>query len=279
MDATVKAMREASGDVSILRAGAPGARPLVLLHGIGSNARSFEAVMSELAGSRPVIAWDAPGYGTSAPLEPAWPLTDDYVAALRGLLDRLGVGRVDLLGHSMGALIAARFAVLHPGRLGRLILASPALGYGTAPEEALAPPAAARLDGMIAEGAERFAATRGPRLVFARDRAELVAGVVKGMSEVKLPGYAQASRMLSCADLVADAARIKTPTLVVVGANDEITPPANCLRLYNAIAAATPTLPHRFATVPACGHAMAQEQPRALTAEIAAFAPTVTAEG
>jgi pimeloyl-ACP methyl ester carboxylesterase len=265
--------RSSIDGISVLRAGHASGFPLVMLHGIGSNAQSYAPLMTILAAGRPVIAWDAPGYGASTPLGEDWPTADSYAAALEALVARLGYARFDLLGHSLGALVAGRCAVRHAGRINRLILASPALGYRTAPLATLAPPAANRLQAMLDEGGVRFAATRGPRLVHSRDNSALVAGVVKAMSEVKLPGYQQASRMLSMADLVADAALISIPTLVLVGAGDEITPPANCRRVYEALVAATPSLAHRFELVPAAGHAVPQEQPEAVADLIAAFTP------
>jgi pimeloyl-ACP methyl ester carboxylesterase len=247
------------------------------LHGIGSNALSFAPLMRELGASRWLLAWDAPGYGASEPLEADWPAVDHYVAALEDLLARLGIDGIDLLGHSLGALMAGRFALRHPDRVGALVLASPALGYGTAPGAPLAPPAATRLDALVAEGGERFAASRGPRLVFDRTDAGLVGAVVKAMSEVRLPGYAQASRMLSSADLVEDGRRLAVRTLVLVGDHDEITPPANCRRLYEAMCGAAPSLGHRFALVPRAGHAVVQEQPRAVAGLLREFISTETA--
>lgn len=252
---------ESSGGIAILRGGKGRGAPLMLLHGIGSNALSFSPMMAFLCGTREVIAWDTPGYGGSAPLDEEWPSADDYANALSGLLDYLGFSTIDLAGHSMGCLIAGRFAALHPSRVRRLVLASPALGNSTRPHAPLAPSAAARLDGMMSEGAEKFAATRGPRLVFDRGRTDIVAAVTKAMSEIKLPGYAQASRMLSCADLISDAARISAPTLVMAGDHDEITPPANCKRMFDALAAASPQLGHRFELIADAGHAVVQERP------------------
>jgi pimeloyl-ACP methyl ester carboxylesterase len=271
--------RSESEGISFLRGGwTIPTRPLVLVHGIGSNAQSFAAMMTRLAATRPVLAWDAPGYGASSPLAGDWPSPDDYAAALEGLADRLGIGRFDLLGHSLGAIIAGRIAVRSASRIGRLILGAPALGYGTRPGAPLAPAAAARLDGMLEEGAEKFAATRGPRLLYARHDQELVAAVVQAMSEVKLPGYAQATRLMSCADLLAEATRIAVPTLVLVGAGDEIARPADCRRLYDAMRAASPALGHRFEEIPEAGHAAPLERPDAFAAAVAAFAPPTGVE-
>lgn len=257
--------------ITLLVAGPPKGRPLMLLHGVGSNARSFSTLVAELAGDRRLVAWDAPGYGGSAPLAHEHPTADDYSDALARLLDWLAIDTCDLLGHSMGALIAGRFAARFADRIGRLVLSSPALGSAAPVGTALAPSAKARLDGMIAEGAERFAASRAPRLVFGRDDASLVGEVTRAMAEVRLPGYAQACHLLSCSDLITDARRIATPTLVMVGAQDEITPPANCRRVYDALVAASPALPHRFELIADAGHAVAQEQPKAMAQLLRTF--------
>ena len=257
--------------LSLVIGGDPRARALALLHGIGSNARSFADMMRALGARHRLLAWDAPGYGASDALDGEWPSADAYVDALCRLLDWHGIDDLDVLGHSWGAVIAGRFAARHPARIGRLVLASPALGYGTRPGAPLAVPAAARLDGLMTEGPAQFAAKRGPNLVFRRNDTALVGQVVKAMGEVRLPGYAHASRMLSCADLIADARRIAAPTLVLVGDHDEITPPANCRRLHDVLVAATPALEHRFELIAQAGHAVTQEQPVAAADLVARF--------
>ena len=97
---------------SYLRSGGGKGIPIVLLHGIGSNAQSFEPLMRALP--HPAIAWNAPGYGESDPLTQEWPDASDYAAALQRLLAHLQVKQCVLLGHSLGALIAARYAVRQP---------------------------------------------------------------------------------------------------------------------------------------------------------------------
>ena len=122
-----------------------GGLPVVMLHGIGSNAQSFVPLMLVLDGSHPTLAWNAPGYGESQPLAVDWPDAGDYATALDRLLAHLDVSRCILVGHSLGTLIAARFALVSPSRVAALVLISPALGYGTGKGAALPPAVADRL--------------------------------------------------------------------------------------------------------------------------------------
>ena len=82
---------------------------LVALHGIGSEARAFDALAAALPNWR-VLAWEAPGYGPSEALGVDWPSAMDYAAVLEAFLDARGLARVHLLGHSLGTLIGAAFA-------------------------------------------------------------------------------------------------------------------------------------------------------------------------
>lgn len=114
-------------------AGAAGAPPVVLLHGSGPGATgwsNFSGNIGELAaaGFR-VVAPDMPGWGGSD----AQAVRDmDHDAALVGFLDALGLARAALVGNSMGAHTAIRFATLHPGRLTHLVTMGASLGRGPA---------------------------------------------------------------------------------------------------------------------------------------------------
>ncbi|MBI0535283.1 alpha/beta hydrolase [Roseomonas sp. KE2513] len=238
--------------------------PLVLLHGIGSNAESWAPLMAVLPPGLDVIAWDAPGYGTSAPVEPESPTPSDYAAALLRVLDTLGHARVRLMGHSLGSLFAGRFAALHPDRVERLALLSPALGYGVTAGP-LPANVQARIDDLTALGPQDFAARRAARLVYdPENRPTVMEGVRRSMAAVNPPGYAQAVHALGAGDLLADAPKLTMPTLVATGLEDVVTPPDNARRLH----AALPN-PLRLAELPAAGHAMPQEFPRELAAILA----------
>jgi pimeloyl-ACP methyl ester carboxylesterase len=94
---------------------------MVLLHGIGDNAHVWDHFARETRLFLRVIAPDQRGHGLSKwPRPPAYSC-DDYVADLEGFMDALGLGDVVLLGHSMGALHATRYAALHPDRVSALV--------------------------------------------------------------------------------------------------------------------------------------------------------------
>lgn len=101
--------------------GRPDAPPLLLLHALGEDATDWEAaVIPGLARSRRVYALDLRGHGRSD-----WP--GDYSLELMqadvlGFLDVLGLDTVDLIGHSMGGVVAYLLATDHPQRVSRLVL-------------------------------------------------------------------------------------------------------------------------------------------------------------
>ncbi len=110
-------------DLAALRWGNASAPALVALHGWLDNAGSFASLAPLMAPYRHVVAPDLPGHGLSAHLPPAGrydlPL---YVRVLHGVLDALGIGSCDLLGHSLGGAIASLYAAAHPRRIRRLLL-------------------------------------------------------------------------------------------------------------------------------------------------------------
>lgn len=267
-------MFTASTSASIDYRERPGTGPtVVLLHGIGSNADSFAGLLPLLPADWRVIAWNAPGYGGSAPLAAGWPVAADYADALAAFLDRLGLDRVTLVGHSLGVLMGAAFAAARPDRVERLLLASPALGHGVTAGTVLSLAAQARIDDLARLGPAAFAAARAPRLVYRpEENARLVAAVEAGMGRVTSPGYDQASRMLAAGRLLEDARRLSVPTEVIVGEEDVVTPPEGARALHAAIPAA---VRGRLVEVPAAGHALYTQAPFAFAQAVAPQATPV----
>lgn len=111
-------------DLPFLRAGT--GRPLVLVHGYLGGSAQWRDQLAALAPTHDVIAPDLPGFGAAAAL-PGSESISEFAAAVMGCLDRLGIGRFALLGHSMGGMIVQEIAARHGDRVDRLIL------YGTGP--------------------------------------------------------------------------------------------------------------------------------------------------
>jgi esterase len=96
-------------------------RPMVLLHGTGDNARTWDLLAPRLASHFRVIALDKRGHGKSDWAVPPAYRCGDYMLDLTALIDHLGLEGMILLGHSMGALHASLYAALNPGRVAALI--------------------------------------------------------------------------------------------------------------------------------------------------------------
>jgi pimeloyl-ACP methyl ester carboxylesterase len=247
--------------------------PLVLLHGIGSAAASFRYQLEELSARFRVVAWDAPGYVASTPLAIERPTVSDYAAALAAWLSALRIDRYDMLGHSLGALIAARFAAQQPDRVSSLTLCSPARGHRRLPVSEQRRHLAQRLDDLAELGPHGMAAQRGPRLLGPNATEAMLRLVVETMARIHPNGYAQAARMLSTGDILADLARLPTgpPVQVIVGDADVITPPTDCLEIAAACRAASAHV------IGGAGHAIYLEKPHEFNRLLADFATAGTA--
>lgn len=242
--------------------------PLVLLHGIGSAARSWRHQLQGLSHAFRVIAWDAPGYGGSSALTKDEPDAGDYAMALDSFVDALGIDRFHLVGHSLGSLMAARFARLHPERLLSLTLASIATGHARLPAEERERLRDSRLGDLAALGPRGMAEKRGPWLLGPHAAEEAKRAAIETMALVRPDGYAQAVQMLSAADTSSDV-RALAPSLrvqIVYGDADLITTPAQ----NQGIARELPQAPvHVLA---GAGHALYLEQPDAFNALLLALA-------
>jgi pimeloyl-ACP methyl ester carboxylesterase len=241
---------------------------IVLLHGIGSGARSWRTVLPYLARSFRVVAWDAPGYASSTPVAAERPDPDDYAERLRLLVDALGLDRFEVVGHSLGAITAARFAALHPGRVTGVTLACPSTGHARLPQEERDKLRNARLGDLGKLGPREMAKLRGPRLVSAGASEEVRQSVVETMGMVRPDGYQQAVSLLSGADTRADLERLPAsmPVQFIYGDQDIITPPAGTL----ALATARPDV--GIYKMEGVGHALYLEKPEIFSDLLANFA-------
>lgn len=231
-----------------------GVNPVVLLHGISSGAASWLHTVMALPEGQPVIAWDAPGYGHSTPLSPSAPRAEDYAERLQELLQVLGVQRCVLVGHSLGALMACAYAARQPQAVERLVLISPARGYGASAEEA-ARVRRERGEALRTQGVAGVAAKIDQRLLSPNATEAQRAWVRWNTTRLVPQGYLQAVEMLSASQL----AKVDVSVEVHCGDADVVTPPAACEQAARALGAP-------FAIIAGAGHASPTERPAAVAA-------------
>ncbi len=104
-----------------LERGPASGRPMILLHGTGDNACTWDLLAPYLESHFRVIALDQRGHGKSEWAVPPAYRCEDYLQDLAAVIDALGLEGMILLGHSMGALHASLYAALHPRRVAGLI--------------------------------------------------------------------------------------------------------------------------------------------------------------
>ena len=258
-------MQLTHGEMSWREAGA--GEPLVLLHGIGSSAKSWSAQIEHFAPHYRVVAWNAPGYGGSSHLRDHAPTPQAYADVLTQFLDRLEIGAAHIVGHSLGALMAVRFAAGAPERIRTLTLASCAIGHARLPTEERRRLLLNRVDNVASLGPRGMAENRGPRLLGPNATPNDVRKVIDVMAEIEPAGYAQAAHMLSQGDMLGDLAELPSglPLQIVYGVADVITPEAVNLRA----AAVRPGTP--VTAVPDAGHALYVEAAQAFNAIVEDF--------
>lgn len=249
--------------VSVRQRGGLSDKPsVVLLHGISSGAPSWLHAALALDGMH-VVAWDAPGYGASTPLNMPAPMAADYAARLHDLLQTLKISSCVLVGHSLGALMGAAYARgLGASVVSRLVLISPAGGYG-APEKAESREKVRqqRHEALKTLGVKGMAQRIDQRLL-SPAAAEAARLWVRWNAERLQPaGYLQAVELLCQADLGAGGA-LSIPVEVHCGDADVVTPP-------DASAAWAEKLSAPFMLIARAGHASPTEQPAAVAGLIA----------
>lgn len=210
--------------------GPPAARPVLALHGWLDNAASFARLAPRLPGLR-LVALDLPGHGLSQHRPPGTLYHFvDFVGDALAAADALGWQRFSLLGHSLGAAIAAFLAAVAPARVERLVLveglgpragepgrAPKQLAESLAEQRALAARRAPRYPNL--EAATRARAAAGPiaadaaRILAARGLRETVSGGLEWRADPRL--RVRSPVYLTEPQVLAFLRRIDAPALLV----------------------------------------------------------------
>jgi pimeloyl-ACP methyl ester carboxylesterase len=229
---------------------------VILIHGFGASLQTWDAWAVGLDRKLRVIRFDLPGSGLSPP-DPAANYTDARsVELLLALMDRLGLQRASIVGHSIGGRIAWTFAATHPERVDRLVLvspdgfASPGFEYGKAPE-------IPSLLGLIRYALPKPVLRMNLHAAYADPKSVTDALINRYDDLIRAPGARQAlldrMRQTVLVDPRPLLAVIRAPTLLVWGERDAMIPFANSAEYLTAM----PEV--RLVSFPAAGHVPQEE--------------------
>lgn len=238
---------------------------LLLLHGLGGSARSFAPVMAALeeGGYRP-IAVNMPGYGGSDPLDQAYPTPAGLANHLRLVMDEIALQRADILGHSLGGVLAASLASFHPERVGRMVLSSPPAGFGLGEPETWPDSMTQRIRDLEQEGAVLYAQKRAAGLCASTGASDDAVALVREQMERLTPaGLRAASSLFARASLRDLLAGSHIPYAFLSAELDRIVPPA-VIDEHDRVLGKTVT------GLPGVGHAAYAEAPEAFAAAVLA---------
>ena len=237
--------------------------PLLLISGIPGVVDDWGGFARSLARSRRVIAHDNRGGGgttTTAGPYTTRRLADDAA----GLLDALGVERTDVLGVSMGGMIAQELALGHPDRVGRLVLGCTHAGVGHASPQ---PRESARAFAMQTDDwAERMRALSPYAFAPGVDAAYLERFIEKKSRDVQDPeGYRGQVQAVLAHDTFDRLPGLACPTLVITGSDDQIIPAPSSDPLVARIPDA------RLEVIDGAGHLFFLERPETTLVSVEEF--------
>ena len=210
---------------------------LVLVHEAGGCLESYADALPALEKEFRVLRYDQRGFGFS---EKVRELTFDAVVAdLAGLLDALKItAPVHLAGCAMGSDFSVGFAARHPGRVAKLVLASPNIGSNAA-RSAPSVERAALVEREGIRAAMNASHDRSyPEHLRALDRQRFQRYQSRWVCNTPA-SFAASARMMSAVDLTPEYAKIQAPTLVIGARHDVQRPPEMAQRVANAITGAT----------------------------------------
>ncbi|HEY8302504.1 MAG TPA: 3-oxoadipate enol-lactonase [Jatrophihabitans sp.] len=225
---------------------------LVLVGSVGSTADMWTPALAPLLEQFRIVRIDHRGHGGSQPAAPessACTLADLGADVLE-TLDDLGIARAHFAGLSLGAMTGMWLAIHHPERIARLALLCTSAHIGSSYLERAA---AVRVSGMAA--VVEPVVTRWLTTGLAQRDPELVEKLRAMVASIDAESYAQCCDALGTMDLRPDLMRIAAPTLVVAGADDPATPPAQLQVIADGVPGA------RLEILADAAHVATYEQP------------------
>ena len=239
--------------------------PLLLLNGIGLDLSAWGPLVQELCGERQLVLLETRGSGLSGP--PPEPCSTARLAAdALALLDHLSLDSVDVLGFSLGGLVAQELAILAPDRIRSLVLAATAARLPGRTRRVIDVWRRLLLAGVEADAfrREQFAWVFGPATL---ENDALVEGALATLADAPAPsarGFAAQADACLAHDTRERASRIGAPALVLAGEDDVLLPATTAETLAELLPRG------RFERHPG-GHAFLSESTRIVATSVLRF--------
>ncbi len=214
-------------DKQIARAGAPSlfyqdaghGPPVMLIHGVGADASSWDQIAAPLSDSFRVLRLDLRGHGRSGHIDSDLTLAD-FVRDVIDVLDDAGVAKAHIVGFSLGGMIAQALALQHPDQADRLVLLSAVAGRTEQERERVRQ----RLEILRTEGIAAITGAAQERWFtpeFIARHPEQVAARMAQLRQNHAPSYRAAYTVFSLSDLGDRLHGIPHRTLVATGEHDQ----------------------------------------------------------
>lgn len=236
---------------------------LLLAHSLASDRTMWEPQLDLLKRRFKVVRFDIRGHGRSRATEPPYTMAG-LAADAAGVLDAVGAERATWVGLSLGGMIGLTLALAEPGRIERLVVADATAGYPAPAHQMWRDRiAAVEAGGMqaVADGTLGRWFTQG---FHEREPAtiERVRNMILGTDP---KGFAGAAGAIIGYDISGRLGEIACPTLILVGAEDQATPPAMSEALARGIRGA------ELEVIPGAAHISSIEQADTFNARLAQF--------
>ena len=243
--------------------GDPGGLPVVCLHGWPDSRRSYETMLAHMPATLRLIVPSLRGFGASSCPPAAGFRPADFAEDLRALLDGLGLTRAVIVGHSMGSVIALRFAIDHPERVDGLGLIGALTGLK---DHAVA-------QDIWEQAISGFAHPIDPDFVREFQESTLSQPVPAGFIDMivaeslKAPAevWRDAFAGMLAEDLSGELGAIAAPTFLMWGDQDGLADRETQELIASAIPGA------QLVIYRGCGHSVQWERPDRIAADITAF--------
>ena len=233
-------------------------RKLILIHAAGSNAHAWHYQYEGLGVAHSPIAPDLPGHGRTSGVQ-GLPTIDDYADFVIAFADALKIDSAVFAGRSMGGAVAMSLAARYPKRVQGLVLMATAAKFSI-PQERIEQWRAV----TMGRSAQPFTNDGYSPKTIAEKREIIQEGwgeQIRTDPRTRWGDMVAASQV----DLRNRLAEINTPTLVLAGADDQVTPPANAELLKSRIKGA------RLEVIADAAHNLTTERPAEVNAAVEKF--------